>query len=214
MWYIVRGCIWDADIAGALEADEMGIEKTFTLLAAAMICKLLTEKVVMGLPLLILWGNTLPESVNMVQKDLPGIITEEWEWYAIWRCNSVPCCLIEIQKHPPQVHPVLTSAIEAILVVTLPRVAETFMSVINKMTYAIEFKLIYLLHKEHGNVTDNNRHPRLDKPDNPWNIHFDSCVTLSYRAKRSSNGQLSHCTWSVAIIDESHRYLTTYCVGC
>jgi len=44
---------------GALVVDEMGLAKTFTPVAAAMKCKLLTEKVVMGLPLAIVWGNTL-----------------------------------------------------------------------------------------------------------------------------------------------------------
>jgi len=44
----------------------MGLGKTVTSVAAAMICKLLTGKVVMGLPLSILWGNTIAEWVNMV----------------------------------------------------------------------------------------------------------------------------------------------------
>jgi len=39
---------------GALVADEMGLGKTFTSAVAAMICKVLTEKVVMGIPLSIL----------------------------------------------------------------------------------------------------------------------------------------------------------------
>jgi len=43
--------MWDADMTGALVADEKGLGKTFTSVAAAMICKLLTEKVVMRLPL-------------------------------------------------------------------------------------------------------------------------------------------------------------------
>jgi hypothetical protein len=46
-------------MAGALVADEMGLEKTFTSVAAVMLCKLPTENVVMGLPLSILWGNTI-----------------------------------------------------------------------------------------------------------------------------------------------------------
>jgi len=66
IWFIVRRWVWDVDMPGALVADEMGLGKTFTSVAAAMICKLLTEKVVMGLPLSILWGNTLDEWVNMV----------------------------------------------------------------------------------------------------------------------------------------------------
>jgi len=95
---------------------KMGLGKTFTSVAAAMICKLLTEKVVMGLPLSILWGNTLDEWVDMVQNGFPGIIGEERAWYPLRRHNSVPRRLIEIQKTPPQGHPVLTSAVEPILV--------------------------------------------------------------------------------------------------
>jgi len=54
IWFIMRRWVWDADMPGALVADEMGLGKTFTSVAAAMLCKLLTKKVVMGLPLSIL----------------------------------------------------------------------------------------------------------------------------------------------------------------
>jgi hypothetical protein len=43
---------------GALVGEEMGFEKTFTLVAAATMYKLLTEMVVMGLPLSTWWWNT------------------------------------------------------------------------------------------------------------------------------------------------------------
>jgi hypothetical protein len=49
--FILRRWVWDADLPGALEEDKMGLGKTFTSVAAAMLCKLVTEKVVMGLPL-------------------------------------------------------------------------------------------------------------------------------------------------------------------
>jgi hypothetical protein len=61
IWFTVRRWVWDADMPGALVADEMGLEKTFTSVAAAMLCNWVTEKVVMGLPLSILLGNTLEE---------------------------------------------------------------------------------------------------------------------------------------------------------
>jgi hypothetical protein len=51
IWFIVRRLVRDADMPGALVADEMGLGKTFTSVAAAMLCKLVTEKVGMGLPL-------------------------------------------------------------------------------------------------------------------------------------------------------------------
>ena len=204
--FIVRRWVWDADMPGALVADEMGLRKTFTSVAAAMICKLLTEKVVMGLPLLILYENTLAEWVNMVPNNFPRLIGEEWEWYPLQGHNSVPRRLIEIQKTPPQGHPVLTSALEPILVVTMPRVAEMSKSVIDEMTCATDFKLINLLNVENANLTRADLNMSLDEPDNRWHIHLVSYDTLTFRAKPSSNGQLTHCLWSFGIFDESHQY--------
>jgi hypothetical protein len=57
-WLIRRRWVSDDDMPGALVAEEMGFEKTFTSVAAATMYKLLTEKVVMGLPLSTWWGNT------------------------------------------------------------------------------------------------------------------------------------------------------------
>jgi hypothetical protein len=198
---------------GALVADEMGLGKTFTSEAAGIICKLLTERVVMGLPLSILRGNTLAEWVYMVQNDFPGIIGEEQEWYPLQRYNSVCCCLIEIQRTPPQGHSMLTSALEPILVVTMPEVAETFNSVIDVMTFATVFKLNNLLHAKNGNLTHKHLNTSSDEPENRWNIHLVSYDTLTYRAKPSSNGQVTHCSWSFGIFDKSHRYKTKNSVG-
>jgi len=40
IWFIVRRWVWEADIPGALVADEMGLRKTITSVAAAMLSKL------------------------------------------------------------------------------------------------------------------------------------------------------------------------------
>jgi len=61
IWFIVRRWVWDEDMPGALVADEMGSEKTITSVEAAMLCKVVTEKVIMGLPQSIVWGNILEE---------------------------------------------------------------------------------------------------------------------------------------------------------
>jgi len=58
---IVRRWVWDSGMPGALVVDEMGLRKTFTSLAEVTICKLLTQKVVMGFPLSIMWGHTLDD---------------------------------------------------------------------------------------------------------------------------------------------------------
>ena len=77
IWFMVKRWVWDADMPGALVADEMGLGMTFTSVAAAMLCKFVNEKVVMGLPLSILWGNTLEEWVILADNNFPGIVGEE-----------------------------------------------------------------------------------------------------------------------------------------
>jgi hypothetical protein len=49
---------------------------------------------------------------------------------------------LEIQSTSPHGHPALISALEPVLVVTMPREAETFKSVIPEMTQGTDFKLI------------------------------------------------------------------------
>jgi len=92
--------------------DEMGLRKTFTSVAVVMLCKLVTEKVVMGLPLPILWGNTCEEWEILVHNDFPGVVSEEREWYPLLRLNSVPRRLLEIKSTPPHEHPALILAFE------------------------------------------------------------------------------------------------------
>ena len=198
---------------GALVVDEMGLGKTFTSVAVAMLCKLVTEKVEMGLPLSILWGNTLEEWVDLAQNNFPGIIGDEREWYPLQRQNSVPRRLLGIQSTPPQGYPALTSAVEPILVVTMPGVAQMMNSVINEMTYGTDFKLINLLNAENANLTHENLNTSIDEPEIRWNIHLVLYDTSTSRAKPSCNGQLSHCSWSFGSFDESHRYKTKNSVG-
>jgi hypothetical protein len=70
--------VWDADMPGALVADEMGLGKIFTWDGAAMLCKIVSEKVVMWLPLSISWGNTLAECVILADNEFPRIEGEVW----------------------------------------------------------------------------------------------------------------------------------------
>ena len=173
----------------------------------------MTEKVVMGLPLSILWGNTLEEWVILAHNNVPGIVGEEWEWYPVQRLNSVPRGLLEIETTPPHGDPAVILAHEPILVVTITRVAEIFKTVIDEMTHGTDFKLINLLHTENANLTHQHLNTSIDEPENQWNIHLVWYDTLTSRAKPSSNGQLSHCSWSFRIFDESYRYKTKNSVG-
>ena len=83
-------------------------------------------------------------------------------------------------------------------------VAETFKSLIDEMTFATDFKLINLLDMENANLTLEDLNTSPDEPENRWNIHHVSYDTLTFRAKSSSNGQLSHCSWSLGIFNHSH----------
>jgi len=166
IWFIVRRWVWDADMPEALVADEMGLGKTFTSVAVAMLCKLVTQKVVMGLPLSISWGNTLEEWVILAHNDFPSVVGEEREWYPHQRLNSVPRRLLEIQTTPPHWDPARISAHEPILVVTMPGVAETFDTVINEMTHGTNFKLVNLLLAENVNLTYEDLSTSIDEPGN------------------------------------------------
>jgi hypothetical protein len=167
----------------------------------------------MGLPLSILWGNTLEEWVRLAHNSCPGIIGEYQEWYPLHRFNYVPRCLLEIETTPPHRHPALVSALKPILVVTISGVAEPFWAIINKTTHETNVKLVNLLHAENANPTHQDRNNSIDMPGHQWNIHLVSYDTLISRAKPSSNSQLSYCAWSLGIFDESHWYKTKNSVG-
>ena len=200
-------------MAVAAVADEMGLGKTFTSIAAAMLRKLVTEKVVIGLPLSILWGNTLEEWVLLALNHFPGIVGEERVWYPLQRLNSVPHRLLEIQSTRPHGHPALISALEPILVVTMPGVAENFKSVIDDMSHGNDVILVNSLHAKNANLTHDDLNTSIDDPENRWNIHLVSYDTLTSRVKPSSSGQLSYCACSFGIFDESHQYKTNNSVG-
>ena len=96
----------------------------------------------------------------------------------------------------------------------MPGVAGTFKSVVDAMTCRTDFKLVTLLHTENANLTHKELNTSIDVPENRWNIHLVSYDTLTSRVKPSSNSQLSYCSWSFGIFDESHQYKTKNSVGC
>jgi len=117
--------------------------------------------------------------VILAHNNFPGIVSEERKWYQLQRLNSVPHHLLEIQSTPPHGHPALISALELILVVIIPGVAETFKSVIDKMTHGTDFKLVNLLHAENGNLTHEDLNSSIDETENEWNIHLVLYDTLT-----------------------------------
>jgi len=177
-----------SDMPGVLLLDEMCLGITFTWVEAAMTCKQLTGEDVIGLLLSILWGKTLVEWMNMAQNNFPGINADEREWYPLLTPNYVPRCHSVIQSTPPRVYTALPSALEPILVVPMPRVAEMFKSLIHEMTYGTDVNFIHLLHLNNVNITQWDLNTSNDEPENQWNIHLVLYETLNSRAKPSGNG--------------------------
>lgn len=103
MWFIVQSWVWDSDRPVVLVSDTTDLRKMFTIQVVPNICKLVTWKVVGGLPLAFVWGSTLNKWVSMAQNHHSKIICNEEEWYLLWRSNPVRCHLVGIQ---------ITSALE------------------------------------------------------------------------------------------------------
>jgi hypothetical protein len=181
----------------AMVVDELGIGKIFTSVAAAMLCKLVTEKVVMGLPLSILWGNTFEQWVIFAHNDLPSTVGEERESYLLQRLNLVLHHLLEMQTTPPDRDSAHITVHEPIAIVTLPRVVESFKSFINEMTHRTDFKLINLLHAENANCTHEDLNNSIDKSENGWNIYLVSYDTIRTRAKSQAmaGSHAGHGVW-------------------
>jgi len=213
IWLIVWRWDWDSDMLGALIADKMGPGKTFTSVAVATICKLLTEKVVITSLQSILWMNMPDVWVNMAENDYPGSIGEASECNLPHTANSVPSHHLEIQTTPPWGDPELTSALKPILVVWVPRGAETFNDGIDVVTFRSDLKLTNSLHAEQVSIPQADLNTNIEEPENQLNFPLGSRATLTSRIKPSSNGQLSYHLWSFGIFDEFHQYKIKNCMG-
>ena len=198
---------------GVLVADGTGLGKTFTSVAAAMICKLLTAKYILGWPLSILWGNAHAEWVNMAQNNYLGIISKDWMWDPLGRLNSVSHRISEIQTTPAVGHLVVTSAHKAIHLVTMSGLVEIFKNVIDEMTCGTGLKCVNWLDGENANLTHEDLDTIIDEIDNRWNIHVVLQNTITSTANPSGNGQLLYSSWSFGNCDESYWYKMKNTVG-
>jgi hypothetical protein len=110
-------------------------------------------------------------------------------------------------------YPVLFSALDAILVVTIRSRAETYLSVIHKMTHGIDLTVVMLLHTKHVNFTDKDLKSGIDNPEKGWYIHPVSYDTLTSTAKPSYYSQFSYSEWSLGNDDQYHPFQTNNSMG-
>jgi len=95
----------------------------------------------------------------------------------------------------------------------MPRIAETFKSLLDEMTYGTNLKLVELLHPDNANLTNEDLNTSIEDPQNRRNIQLVLYHTLKSRAKQSGYSQLSYCEWSFGIFDESDWYKSENSVG-
>jgi hypothetical protein len=117
--------------------------------------------------------------VILADNEFAGIVGAEWEWFPLQIVHSVPRHLLEIQTTPSHGYSALVSALESILVVTNPRVAEMIKTFIDEMTHGTDFKLINLLYAENAYLTHKDLNTSSDEPKNGWTIHCVSFDTLT-----------------------------------
>jgi len=201
--FIVIRWVWDLDVPGVLVADGMNLGKTFTSVAAAIICTLLTEKVLGELLLTRLQGNTLEEWVKLAQNDYPGRISKEQEWNLLKWLNSVPHYQSKIQLTLLVWPAAPASPHEPSLVVTIGRIVETFKSFLEKMTYGTDFNPLIVSYMENTYLINENMNICIAKPGIWRNIQHHSYNSLIIEVKSSSNGQIAHWLWSYGIFIES-----------
>jgi hypothetical protein len=61
---------------------------------------------------------------------------------------------------------------------------------------------------ENVNLTHKDQNISIYESENRWNITLVSYDTVTTRLKPSITGRLSHYSWSIGIVDDSHRYNT------
>ena len=112
----------------------------------------------------------------------------------------MPHCVSEIKIIPAWRHQALTSALEPIMVDTLPRVAVTFKCVINERTYGTEFILVNLLHVQNVNLTHEDTYTRIEQPEPRWIAHLVWYDVVTSSGKQSRDSPLSYSTGNLGFI--------------
>jgi len=201
IWNGIRSLVWSTTVSGRLVnafltdlhfstivADEVYLDMGFSSVAAATICQLLIQMVVVGLVVSCVWECTNDEWVKIVQNNDPGCIVEAQRCHPWWRVEFVSCCHFVILINPPLGNAALTTAIELILVVTIPRVAEWYTNFVYKMLHGTYFALLNSLDTEVANLTYCNLNSTMFKPDKRWNIRLVVYSVQKSWVKHGSNG--------------------------
>jgi len=179
----------------------------------AIVYKLLTEKIIVELLLTMLWGNTLDEWVNIAQDSNPDNISDAWESYPMQTLITGHHYVSDNQTTPSLCHPTLTSALEAILMVTFAAVRDTFKIVIDGWTAETWYTLVDAIDAENPDYTNGYVNTCINKLGWQWSIHIASYNMIQFRAGRLSNGQLSNVSSSLGIFDNSGGYRMINTVG-
>ena len=217
IWFLVRRWLFDVDLPGVLLADEMGLGKTYTVLAAALFAKTIAHSLMtrQDCPLLVFFGRTLRQWQDEVEQGFPGLSEAQRGWYPCTHPRPVPRRLLQLLLDQGEAtqdvapwHPVLC--------VVLPSVRETFLAATRTITSGTRFAVRDLSGDGGWELGHTHLNFSMSHPKRMWDIHVITYNAFTQRAQRNPSGrprQLTDCTWSWGIFDESHRYKGPQSIG-
>ena len=103
-----------------------------------------------------------------------------------------------------------------VLCVVLPSVRETFVAATKTITAGTSFTIRDLSAEGGAEMSHTHLNFSVKFPERMWDIHVITYNALTERGQRNHNGtprQLTSCTWSWGIFDESHRYKGPKSIG-
>lgn len=200
-----------------LLADEMGLGKTYTVLAAALFAKTIAHSLMsrQDCPLSVFFGRTLRQWQDEVEQGFPGLSEEQRGWYPCTHPRPVPRRFLQLLLDQGEAtqdvapwHPVLC--------VVLPSVRETFLAATRTITSGTRFAVRDLSGDGGMELGHTHLNFSMSHPKRMWDIHVITYNAFTERAQRNPSGsprQLTDCTWSWGIFDQSHRYKGPKSIG-
>ena len=120
--------------------DEMGLGKSFTVLAAAPYAKVVSNKLMSnkGYKLLFLFGRTLPQWRPEVAQGFPGLSLVHRGWYSCTHARPLPRRLLQPFDND---NPTNIAPWHSVLCVVLPSLRETFVAATKTITAGTSFTI-------------------------------------------------------------------------
>ena len=180
IWFIVRCWVFDVDLPRVLLADKMGLGKTFTVLAAALYDKVVSNELMSNkeYKLPFLFGRTLPQWRQEVEQGLPGLSLVHRGWYPSIHARPLPRRLFQLfdNDKPSDIAPW-----QPVLYVVLPRIREIFVAVTKTIMAGTSFTIRNLSAEVGAEMSHTHLNLSVKFPERMWYIHVITYNALTER---------------------------------